>query len=105
MIKLMESLEARGIPVYSPRSNMFFEREEIKFIIGIFTMIFPNASNIIFKNGYGIETYYEICYKTARDVIRDDEVLINYMKSIRERFDDNETEIKAPNFLGIFTAF
>lgn len=102
VIKLMESLEARGIPVYSPRSNMFFEREEIKFIIGIFTMIFPNASNIIFKNGYGIETYYEICYKTARDVIRDDEVLINYMKSIRERFDDNEIEIKAPNFLGIF---
>lgn len=65
-------------------------------------MIFPNASNIIFKNGYGIETYYEICYKTAKDVIRDDEVLINYMKRIRERFDDNETEIKAPNFLGIF---
>ena len=24
------------------------------------------------------------------------------MKSIRERFDDNETEIKAPNFLEIF---
>lgn len=102
VIKLMESLEARGIPVYSPRSNMFFEREEIKFIIGIFTMIFPNASNIIFKNGYGIENYYEICYKTVRDVIRDDEVLINYMKSIRERFDDNEIEIKSPNFLGIF---
>ena len=102
VIKLMESLEARGIPVYSPRSNMFFEREEIKFIIGIFTMIFPNASDIIFKNGYGIETYYEICYKTARAVIRDDEVLINYMKSLRERFDDNEIEIKAPNFLGIF---
>lgn len=102
VIRLMESLEARGIPVYSPRSNMFFEREEIKFIIGIFTMIFPNALDIIFKNGYGIETYYEICYKTARDVIKDDEVLINYMKNIRERFDDNEIEIKSSNFLGIF---
>lgn len=102
VIKLMESLEARGIPIYSPRSNMFFEREEIKFIIGIFTMIFPNASNIIFKNGYGIETYYENCYKTARDVIRDDEVLINYMKNIRERFNDDKIEIKSPNFLGIF---
>ena len=102
VIKLMESLEARGIPVYSPRSNMFFEREEIKFIIGIFTMIFPNASDIIFKNGYGIENYYEICYKTARNVIKDDEVLINYMKSIRKRFEDNEIEIKSSNFLGIF---
>ena len=102
VIKLMESLEARGIPVYSPRSNMFFEREEIKFIIGIFTMIFPNASDIIFKNGYGIENYYEICYKTARNVVKDDEVLINYMKNIRERFEDNEIEIKSPNFLGIF---
>lgn len=102
VIKLMESLEARGIPVYSPRSNMFFEREEIKFIIGIFTMIFPNASNIIFKNGYGIEIYYENCYKTARNIIKDDEVLINYMKNIRERFSDDEIEIKSPNFLGIF---
>lgn len=102
VIKLMESLEARGIPVYSPRSNMFFEREEIKFIIGIFTMIFPNASDIIFKNGYGIENYYEICYKTARNVIKDDEVLINYMKNIRERFDNDEIQIKSPNFLGIF---
>ena len=102
VIKLMESLEARGIPVYSPRSNMFFEREEIKFIIGIFTMIFPNASDIIFKNGYGIENYYEICYKTARNIIKDDEVLINYMKSIRKRFEDNEIEIKSSNFLGIF---
>lgn len=102
VIKLMDSLEARGIPVYSPRSNMFFEREEIKFIVGIFTMIFPNASNIIFKNGYGIETYYEICYKTARNIIKDDEVLINYMKNIRERFSDDEIEIKSPNFLGIF---
>ena len=102
VIKLMESLEARGIPVYSPRSNMFFEREEIKFIIGIFTMIFPNVSDIIFKNGYGIENYYEICYKTARNVIKDDEVLINYMKNIRERFNDDEIEIKSPNFLGIF---
>ena len=53
VIKLMESLEARGIPVYSPRSNMFFEREEIKFIIGIFTMIFPNASDIILKTATG----------------------------------------------------
>ena len=102
VIKFMESLEARGIPVYSPRSNMFFEREEIKFIIGIFTMIFPNASDIIFKNGYGIENYYEICYKTARNVIKDDEVLINYMKNIRERFDNDEIQIKSPNFLGIF---
>ena len=102
VLRLMESLEARGIPVYSPRSNMFFEREEIKFIIGIFVMIFPQSSNIIFKNGYGIENYYEKCYTIAKNIIKKDEPLINYMKSLREKFKNIENEKNIPNFLEIF---
>ncbi|MXO32676.1 ATP-dependent DNA helicase [Apibacter sp. B2912] len=41
-IGLAEFLEDKGIPVFSPRSKMFFEREEIRLLIGAFVTIFPN---------------------------------------------------------------
>ena len=44
--KLSLFLEENNIPVYSPRSNMFFDRREIKLIIGAFVSIFPNYKNI-----------------------------------------------------------
>jgi len=43
---LSNYLESVGIPVYSPRSNMYFDRLEIKLIIGAFLSIFPNYKNI-----------------------------------------------------------
>ena len=41
VVKLSRFLEAEGIPVYSPRSNMFFEREEIRLMIGALIFLFP----------------------------------------------------------------
>ncbi len=38
---LAQSLEEKGIPVYSPRANLFFEREEIRLVIGALHMVFP----------------------------------------------------------------
>ncbi|MGR5279519.1 ATP-dependent helicase [Vibrio rotiferianus] len=38
---LAQSLEEKGIPVYSPRANLFFEREEIRHMIGALHMVFP----------------------------------------------------------------
>lgn len=38
---LAQSLEEKGIPVYSPRANLFFEREEICYMLGAFNLIFP----------------------------------------------------------------
>lgn len=40
--QLAEFLEEKGINVYSPRSNMFFKREEVKFAIIAIMLIFPN---------------------------------------------------------------
>lgn len=40
--ELAEHLEKNGVPVYSPRSDMFFEREEIKMLIGTLLVVFPN---------------------------------------------------------------
>ncbi|MBO1626155.1 ATP-dependent helicase [Bacillus arachidis] len=46
VVSLANYLEARSIPVYSPRSNMFFEREEIRFLIGAFMFLFPQFSQV-----------------------------------------------------------
>lgn len=45
-VGLAEYLENRGIPVYSPRSNQFFERREIRLLIGLFIFIFPQYFQI-----------------------------------------------------------
>ena len=40
-IALAEALEAEGIPIYSPRSNQFFDRREIRLMIGALIFLFP----------------------------------------------------------------
>jgi DNA helicase-2/ATP-dependent DNA helicase PcrA len=45
-IALGEFLEENGIPVYSPRSNMFFDREEIRLMIGALIFLFPQYALI-----------------------------------------------------------
>ncbi len=42
VLYLIRYLEDNNIPVYSPRSEMFFERKEIREIIGLMIMCFPN---------------------------------------------------------------
>ena len=39
-------LEGQGIPVYSPRANQFFEREEIRLIIGALIFLFPQFPQV-----------------------------------------------------------
>lgn len=51
VIALAEYLEKKGIPIYSPRSDMFFEREEIKLLIGTLLVAFPNYLKAI-RNYY-----------------------------------------------------
>ncbi|WP_295123504.1 ATP-dependent DNA helicase [uncultured Chitinophaga sp.] len=42
VIALAQYLEERGIPVFSPRSALFFERTEIQLLLGAIIFIFPN---------------------------------------------------------------
>lgn len=39
-------LEAAGIPIYSPRSNMYFERDEIRHMIGAYMFLFPQYGSL-----------------------------------------------------------
>ena len=43
---LADYLEENGIKVFSPRSDMFFEREEVKLILGCLVAIFPQVENL-----------------------------------------------------------
>ena len=43
---LAQGLEERGIPVYSPRANLFFEREEIRLMLGALMLVFPQFRSI-----------------------------------------------------------
>lgn len=43
---LADYLEENGIRVFSPRSDMFFEREEIKLILGCLVTIFPQVESL-----------------------------------------------------------
>lgn len=47
---LTEFLEENGISVFSPRSDMFFEREEITLLLGCIVTLFPQTE-ALFKEG------------------------------------------------------
>ncbi len=40
-------LEAHGVKVFSPRSDMYFERDEIRLILGCLATIFPQALDLL----------------------------------------------------------
>ena len=46
VVALAKALEAGGIPVYSPRSNQFFDRPEIRLIIGALIFLFPQFPEV-----------------------------------------------------------
>lgn len=73
-VALSQFLERNGINVYSPRSNQFFEREEIRLTIGALIFLFPQFPNIRkwSEDAYlKIWDYYDQqCFKLFADEIR-----------------------------------
>lgn len=74
VIELAQFLEKNGIPVYSPRSNMFFEREEIRLMIGALIFLFPQFPKVrqwIGGAKLAIWEYYDQqCFKAFTDELR-----------------------------------
>lgn len=86
VIELANYLEKSGINVYSPRSNMFFEREEIKYLIGALLLVFPqyliNLRNRSFRlKNEGLFLYYEDCIKTVENYVLEDEKLKLFIRN------------------------
>lgn len=74
VISLANFLEAHGINVYSPRSDMFFQRDEIKLALGCLMLMFPRYVNGLEENEYqfikpDLLTYYRNCIITANEYL------------------------------------
>ena len=77
VVALDRFLESEGIPVYSPRSNMFFERAEIRLMIGALIFLFPQFPKVRqWAEGVHLDIwdYYDHgCFKFFTDELRKSE--------------------------------
>ncbi|MCM1061429.1 MAG: ATP-dependent helicase [Eubacterium sp.] len=88
--KLAEYLEKNGINIYSPRSNMFFQREEIKLSLGFLLLAFPTYVQRLGKQDFdypdkALFDYYESCIKTASAYLREHNDSRNLKRWVAER--------------------
>ena len=75
---LADYLERNGINVYSPRSDMFFERKEIRLALGLLMLLFPAYVEKLESNGHQYLTgeqrnYYLGCLRLARELLSEPE--------------------------------
>lgn len=91
VVALARFLEGQGIPVYSPRSNMFFEREEIRLMIGALIFLFPQfpkARQWAEGAHLAIWDYYDQqCFKPFTDELRKPENarMLNWARPLAKR--------------------
>ena len=95
VINLAKFLEANHISVYSPRSDMFFQRDEVRLTIGCLMLLFPMYIKGL-ENGEYIHlqpehiTYYVNCIKFANGYLKKTEYA-NLKKWIRRMGKDHIT--------------
>lgn len=74
VIELSKILENNGISVYSPRSDLFFQREEIKLLLGTLLLMFPTMVNEIRQNDnkwfIDIYSYYIDCMNKSVEELK-----------------------------------
>ena len=92
--ELADFLEKNGVPVYSPRSNMFFERKEIKSLIGLIILMFPAYFKSMDTLSNGIKNpmlnYYKSCVFEAKEIASQNTELFQWMRfRIRDHIDEN----------------
>ena len=96
---LADYLEKNGINVYSPRSDMFFKREEIKLILGCMMLMFPKYVQGLENMEYQyLQTehyaYYKQCIVAANKLLNDEEYkeLRSFIKNRgKQHFSLNDT--------------
>jgi DNA helicase-2/ATP-dependent DNA helicase PcrA len=91
VVALARFLEKEGVPVFSPRSNMFFERQEIRLIIGALIFLFPQFSKVrAWAEGakLPIWDYYDYqCFKLFTDELRKpgNKALLDWARPLAKR--------------------
>ncbi|MEN7432400.1 ATP-dependent DNA helicase [Chromobacterium sp. TRC.1.1.SA] len=91
VVALARFLEAQGVPVFSPRSNMFFEREEIRLMIGALIFLFPQFPKIrAWAEGVTLpiwDYYDHLCFKPFIDELRkpENKPLLDWARPLAKR--------------------
>ena len=89
---LASYLEEHDIPVYAPRSDLYFEREEVRLMIGALLFLFPIFGDIRTKwesrfGSLDIWDFYDTCLRLFADKLRqtDNKELKNWcVRRVRE---------------------
>ncbi len=106
---LIETLEVNNIPVYSPRSDFYFQRDEIKLLVGFLLFIFKRYLDECKTNEFKISTieeYFIPCVSYATNYIKNNPSknidLLNFLRTkakiytdldVGKSTDDNITSI------------
>lgn len=91
VVALARFLEAQGVPVFSPRSNMFFEREEIRLMIGALIFLFPQFPKVrAWAEGVTLpiwDYYDHQCLKPFLDELRktENKPLLDWARPLAKR--------------------
>ncbi len=91
VVALARFLEAQGVPVFSPRSNMFFEREEIRLMIGALIFLFPQFPKVrAWAEGVTLpiwDYYDHLCFKPFIDELRkpENKPLLDWARPLAKR--------------------
>lgn len=91
VVALARFLESHGVPVFSPRSNMYFEREEIRLMIGALIFLFPQFPKVrVWADGVALpiwDYYDHLCFKPFTDELRKPEnrALLDWARPLAKR--------------------
>lgn len=91
VVALARFLEAEGVPVFSPRSNMFFEREEIRLMIGALIFLFPQFPKVrAWAEGAHLpiwDYYDQLCFKPFAEELRkpENKLLLDWARPLAKR--------------------
>jgi DNA helicase II / ATP-dependent DNA helicase PcrA len=91
VVALARFLEAAGVPVFSPRSNMFFEREEIRLMIGALIFLFPQFPKVrAWAEGVTLpiwDYYDHQCFAVFAEEMRkpENKSLLDYARPLAKR--------------------
>lgn len=91
VVALARFLEAQGVPVFSPRSNMFFEREEVRLMIGALIFLFPQFPKVrAWAEGVHLDIwdyYDQLCFKPFTDELRkpENKPLLDWARPLAKR--------------------
>ncbi|WP_410207577.1 ATP-dependent DNA helicase [Fusobacterium sp.] len=106
---LKKYFEEEKIPVYSPRSKDFFEKEEIILSIGALLVYFPQTKYLVFdkvKNRTNEIFYYynNNCLEKMRKIVREDEKFYKWI--VEKRHENAKKNVDFfPNLKSVFYSF